>query len=266
MLKNRRPVIAVILVAILLGGGGFWLWRAPSETGNVLTLYGNIDIREVQPAFNDSGRIASVSVHEGVAVKRGQLLATLDDSRYAAALAQARAQMQARKQTLERLQAGSRPEEIAEAKAKMDALEAAHRNAEIVYKRYANLTVRNAASRQQLDDARAAAAVAFHQYEAAKQTYLLVKMGPRQEDIAAAREIEAEEEQHEERERLADLHVDPEEAIEAEDDRAGLQHGARLGFSRGSYKRTYCRAFPRRDGRLACSAKDGGKAGWPKRS
>lgn len=187
MLKNRRPVIAVILVAILLGGGGFWLWRAPSETGNVLTLYGNIDIREVQPAFNDSGRIASVSVHEGVAVKRGQLLATLDDSRYAAALAQARAQMQARKQTLERLQAGSRPEEIAEAKAKMDALEAAHRNAEIVYKRYANLTVRNAASRQQLDDARAAAAVAFHQYEAAKQTYLLVKMGPRQEDIAAAR-------------------------------------------------------------------------------
>lgn len=187
MPKKRRLAIVIVLLAALAGGGYLWVRHAPSGEDNVLTLYGNVDIREVKPAFNDSGRIAAILVHEGDTVRSRQLLAGLDDSRYAAALNQARAQMQARRQTLERLEAGSRPEEIAQAKADMEALEASYRNAERAYKRYANLATRDAASQQQLDDAKAAVEVAYHRHQAAKQTYMLVKMGPRKEEIAAAR-------------------------------------------------------------------------------
>ena len=44
-------------------------------------LYGDVDLRQVDLAFNDSGRIASVDVQEGDRVKRGEILARLDTSR-----------------------------------------------------------------------------------------------------------------------------------------------------------------------------------------
>ena len=55
-------------------------------------LYGNIDLREVDLAFNDSQRVASVLVHEGDSVRKGQVLARLDTSRLEPQLAQAQAQ------------------------------------------------------------------------------------------------------------------------------------------------------------------------------
>ena len=119
--------------------------REPSAAIGILALYGNIDIREVQPAFNDSGHVTEILVPEGAAVKRGQLLATLDDTRYAAALAKAKAQMQNQKQMLNKLLAGSRPEEIAQAKATMDALQATYLNDESNYLRYARLATTEAA-------------------------------------------------------------------------------------------------------------------------
>ena len=90
----------------------------------------------MQPAFNDSGPIATILVQEGAQVKRGDLLATIDDSRYAAALAQAKGQMDNLQQALAKLVAGSRPEEIEQAKATMDALQTTYLNDEATYKRY----------------------------------------------------------------------------------------------------------------------------------
>jgi HlyD family secretion protein len=120
-------------------------------------------------------------------VKRGDLLATLDDVRYAAALAQAKAQMDNQNQTLAKLLAGSRPEEIAQAKATMEALQTTYLNNEASYKRFADLAASNAGTIQQRDDAKAAFESGRQQYEAARQAYLLAVAGPRAEDIAAAR-------------------------------------------------------------------------------
>lgn len=182
-------VLAVVAVLVLAFGVGsyFWLTRRTADIGNTLSLYGNVDIREVQPAFNASGHITKILVHEGAAVKRGQLLATLDDARYAAALAQAKAQMQNQKHLLDKLLAGSRPEEIAQAKANMDALQVIYMNDEANYRRYAELASTSAASIQQRDNAKATFDAARQQYEAAKLAYVLAVKGPREEDIAAAR-------------------------------------------------------------------------------
>jgi HlyD family secretion protein len=187
MWKRVRIFLAVVVVLTLCGGGWFYLRRQAGDSGQTLTLYGDVDIREVQPAFNDSGVIASINVQEGSPVKCGDLLATLDDTRYAAALDQAKGTRENLRQTLAKLVAGSRPEEIAQAKATMDALEITYRNDETTYKRYADLAASSAATIQQRDDSKAAFEAARQQYEAAKQAYTLAVEGSRVEDIAAAR-------------------------------------------------------------------------------
>jgi len=98
----RARILLGILVLILLAGGAwFYLHRDASAPTDTLTLYGNIDIREVRPTFNASGRITSMLVEEGATVKKGQTLATLDDTRYKAALTRAKAEAAAAKVTLE---------------------------------------------------------------------------------------------------------------------------------------------------------------------
>lgn len=187
MSKRARILLVVLVVLALAGGGGFYLLRGPAQGTNALTLYGNVDIRELQPAFNDNGPITAEMVQEGSVVKRGELIATLDDRRYAAQLAQAKAQMQNQKQLLDKLLAGSRPEEIAQAKATMEALQATYLNDETIYRRYAKLVSTSSASIEQRDNAKAAFDAARQQYEAAKQAYILAVKGPRVEDIAAGR-------------------------------------------------------------------------------
>ncbi len=184
MSKKRVVVIVALLVALAVGVYA-WMHRESGAAGT-LVLYGDVDIREALPAFNDSGRITSIDVQEGSVVKRGQLLATIDDTRYSAALAQAIGMMDNQKEVLARLRAGSRPEEIAASRATMRALRTTARVNRIIYRRNARLIITHAVSQQALDEARAAYDSARHQYEAARQNYLLAVTGPRTEDIAAA--------------------------------------------------------------------------------
>ena len=185
---SRKRLLVLLMLAIALGIGG-WLYLRPnrSVTGAFAILYGNVDIREVQPAFNNSGPVTRMLVQEGDAIKMGELIATLDDTRFAAALAQAEGEMRNQEQVLARLLAGSRPEEIDQAKATMDALEVTYKNDEINYQRAQRLAETGAGTTRQSDDARAAYDAAKHQYEAARQAYILAVKGPRKEDIAAAR-------------------------------------------------------------------------------
>ena len=184
----KRRLLFLLLTLLALAAGGLVLVLTQGRTPIAsLALYGNVDIREVQPAFNDSGHVTRMLVQEGDVVKRGELIATLDDTRYAAALGQAKADMENAKEVLAKLLAGSRPEEIAQAQATMEALRVTYLNDEVTYSRYATLAAVHAAPIQQRDDARAAFDAARHQYEAARETYILAVKGPREEDIAAAR-------------------------------------------------------------------------------
>lgn len=183
--RKKLSLVAAVVVAAGVGGIAYLHWRA-SPPGDRLTLYGNVDIREINAAFYDSGRIQQLLVQEGDKVHKGELLATLDDSRFTDALIAANARAANQKQILAALLAGSRPEQIAQAKAQMDALEAVYQNNQANYRRYATLTPGGAATIQQRDDARAAFLNARQNYEAAKQAYILAVKGPRTEDIAAA--------------------------------------------------------------------------------
>ncbi|WP_198962771.1 efflux RND transporter periplasmic adaptor subunit [Mangrovitalea sediminis] len=149
MPKMARFLILLLLVGGI--GGGIWFYKhreSPSDPTQ-LTLYGNVDIREVQPAFNASGRITSLAVQEGARVKQGELLATLDSSRYTAALNQATAALAAAKVT--------------------------YQNNAVIYRRYTQLATTNATAIQQRDDARAAYQAAYATYQAQQAAVALAQ-------------------------------------------------------------------------------------------
>ena len=188
MNKRRRAALVIVAVGLVgIGIGWLYLRLHPAAAGHNLTLYGNVDIRESRPAFNDAGPVTQMLVAEGARVKQGELIATIDDSRYAARLAEARQRAQSLEADLARLMHGSRPEEIARTQAVMEGLRAIYENAKAVYARTAELLPQGVASTEDRDNAQAQLRSARGSYEAAKQAYMLAVKGPRAEDIAAAR-------------------------------------------------------------------------------
>jgi HlyD family secretion protein len=184
MKKKLIPII-VAIVAVLAGIG--WLRHNEAPPPNELTLHGNVDIRQVELAFNASGRITQIQVQEGDRVKTGQLLASLDTERLRLARQQAEAQAAAQREVVARYVAGSRPEEIRQARAQRDAARVAVQDAEAYYQRQVDLVARHFISQQQADSARFARDKARDQLKAAEESLRLAELGPRKEDVAAAR-------------------------------------------------------------------------------
>src|SRR5919198_2996629 len=114
----RRILLIVVLLAVAGAAASVpWWLTHRHKIAQELTLYGNVDLRQVELAFNNSERIADVLVQEGDHVWPGQVLARLDTRRLEPQVAQAEAQAAAQRQIVERLRHGSRPEEIAQAEA-----------------------------------------------------------------------------------------------------------------------------------------------------
>src|SRR5437588_6260635 len=109
-----RRMLLIGLLVVAAGAGGLWWWHTQRDRGpEELVLYGNVDLRQVLLAFNNSERITAVEAKEGQRVKRGDPLAKVDRSRLEPQVAQAEAQVAAQRHVVERLHNGSRPEEIA---------------------------------------------------------------------------------------------------------------------------------------------------------
>ncbi len=185
---KRLILVSLVVVAVAAAAGLYYGFRLnEGNASGELVLYGNIDIREADLAFNSAGRVESMLAEEGDTVEQGQLLATLDDKRYAAEVAAARAKIDAQQAVLDRLLAGSRPEEIAKARADANAIEASLRDAQAKLKRTERLAKNDFASRQQLDNDRSRVDTLEAQLKASQKALELVILGPRKEDIAEAR-------------------------------------------------------------------------------
>jgi HlyD family secretion protein len=187
--KHRTFFIAglLILVAIAAGFGLGRLGRNSDKDRNRLVLYGNVDLREVDLAFNDSERIAAVLVQEGDKITRGQVLARLDTSRLEPQTATAEAVMEAQRAVVEKLHHGSRPQDIAQARANVASAKADLVNAQQQWTRLTaltTLTTGRAISEQDLQSARAAMDSARAHLVVAQQGLDLARIGPRKEDIA----------------------------------------------------------------------------------
>ncbi len=187
-LRRRRLVIVVALVVLVFAAGLYYRYHErPALTTGPLVLYGNVDIREVDLAFNVPGLLKTLDVEEGDRVRPGQLLARLDDAPYRAELARAEAELVQAEARLRRLENGSRPQEIARAKARVAMLKARLRQALADLARTRALVGNDFASRQQLDAEQARVDSLKAEIRAAEADLSLAVEGPRKEDIAAAR-------------------------------------------------------------------------------
>jgi HlyD family secretion protein len=186
---NKKPVIvgAVALLAAIASVA--WYFHRKPVDAQSLVLFGNVDVRQVSLAFNGSERIGKLNVQEGDHVKTGQVLGTLDTRTLELRAAQAQAQIAVQQQALQRLKAGSRPEEVAQARAGVAAAQA---DADLARQQLDRLqgvrqtTAGRAVSQQDLDSAQARQKVAQAQLENARKAQQLVVTGPRKEDIAQA--------------------------------------------------------------------------------
>ena len=163
--------------------------RARRGPSNLLTLYGHVDIRQVELGFRVAGRLKSMQFEEGQAVGAGAVMAELDARTFEDELRAAEAEAAAQDANVAKLVAGSRPAELARARAAVDEAVAAEQNARAALKRAEQLLATQAISRSAYDDAVATARAAAARVASAKESLRLLVEGSRSEDIAAGRAL-----------------------------------------------------------------------------
>jgi HlyD family secretion protein len=206
-MRKRKPWRVVTLVGLILAAvaAGFWVVRSFANTPTVkvvrvavdpgaaagsvaLTASGYIVAHHtIQVGSKIVGKVVWIGVEAGDKVKKAQVLVRLDDTEYRAQLEQARANWVALKAKMKEEEVGSRPQEIAAARATMAQAGANFINAELTLKRTRALFNEKIDSTAQLDDAQAQYNATRAQLNNAQQNYQLVKIGPRIEDINYAR-------------------------------------------------------------------------------
>ena len=89
-MKKKSAVI--ILLIVIIAASTCFLTRS-KKNPNELTLYGNIEIRQVDMSFQIGGQILKMLKEEGDSVKKGELIAVLDDKDYRSNLQKAAAEV-----------------------------------------------------------------------------------------------------------------------------------------------------------------------------
>lgn len=201
-------ILGVILV-ILLAAGGFYAYgmlNKPAEVevmrvraasaGDPSVPAGDVILNatgyivaahKIELAAKVVGKVAWIGVEKGDVVKKDQELVRLEDDEYRAQVQQAQGQLANLQAALQRAINGSRPEEIAKAKADLDNAKANEVNAKVTLDRTRKLVDEGVLSKQSLDDAQAKYDSAAAQTISVYRTYDLAKLGPRKEDIDSAR-------------------------------------------------------------------------------
>ena len=207
--RDERPLWpwALGIVLVLAGGAGAWRWHVASAAPVVQTI--RVRVPEASSAASQSvvlnatgyvmaahkielaskviGRVAWVGVEMGDKIQKDQVLVRLEDDEYKARVAQQQGLLDNAKAALAELEAGSRPEEIANARAKLDQAKAELTNAQVSLARLKSLGNTRAVSQQQIDDADALVESRRAAMESQRQQYELARIGPRKEQIDAQR-------------------------------------------------------------------------------
>jgi len=183
-----KRIIPIVIILVGVAGVAAWLYhKHHDEQKTRLTLYGNVDIREVTLGFRVPGKLAKLLYDEGDKVKAGEVLASLDDEPYRNQVANARAQLDSLRARLKLRETGNRPEEIAQARSLVREREATAANAERLFKRYEELLASKTVALQDRDNAAASYDEAEARLKSARDNLALLEAGFRVEDIAQAK-------------------------------------------------------------------------------
>jgi HlyD family secretion protein len=191
---RKRSIWFVVGFAALAGVVliGWFVVLSDNNDDTTLELMGNIDVRQVSLAFKVEGRIESLNVDEGACVRANDIVASLDKRYFNDELRILCARRDNLAANLAKLEHGSRPEEIAQARAQSSDREAALKKAREDFERAEALVNKGGVSRQEFDRYQTTLESAEAQYKAIREAQQLIEIGPRKEDIDVARALLAE--------------------------------------------------------------------------
>jgi ABC exporter DevB family membrane fusion protein len=141
---------------------------------------------DIQVSAEIAGRLKSVEVEEGDRVRRGQVLAVLNNDDYRAQVASAAATLCAREADLRKVQNGARTEERQETLAAVNEAQAVMENARLQMERRQRLNRDGVVSREEAENYEREYKVAKARYDAAAQHFALIDDPSREEDVARA--------------------------------------------------------------------------------
>ncbi len=92
---KRSTLIKILLIAfgVSLLMLALYLVTRPQKNTHELTLYGNVDVRQVEIGFRVPGQVTELAFEEGDHVSEGDLMTTLDNTPYNSEVAQAEANL-----------------------------------------------------------------------------------------------------------------------------------------------------------------------------
>lgn len=138
---------------------------------------------EVEVGSELDGKIAEFFVKEGDGVKKGALIARLENKDIQAKLKEAKAELSVSKSRLKEVASGAREEEIKKAKAALEAAIADRETAEKEFKRYEQLFKDGFVPKSVLDEKERILKVAEAGVKEADEEKKLLEKGPKQETL-----------------------------------------------------------------------------------
>ncbi len=218
-MKKRLILVILAVVVLAIAGGILWSQRNGRDEALHIRLSGNMELTQVDISFKVAGKLIERAVNEGDTVKKGQLIARIDQvqtmrqnqaqqasvqsaqmqlSQSATSIAWQQATNEAdielRKAEIRQAQAnldqlvnGSRPEEIQQAQAAVADARTQAEQARLDWERAQTLYKNDDISTAQRDQYQARFNSTAALLRQAEERSALVKEGPRKEEIAAAR-------------------------------------------------------------------------------
>jgi HlyD family secretion protein len=179
---RTRLIAAVAVIAVVVAAVAVLVPRQAAAP----PIAGMVRQTEIRIAPEITGRLASVEVQAGQAVRKGEVLAVLDNPELTASLGEAKAAAASAKAERDRVFAGPRAEEVATLGRSVETAEANLLLARQEDARTVALAARDFASRQKLDESNASLAKAQADLELKQAQFAAARAGPTAEERALA--------------------------------------------------------------------------------
>jgi HlyD family secretion protein len=192
--------IIVVLAVIAVGfkyfgnpGHGAGTHEARVTLGNIdehIAARGRVEgiSEEIKVTSKLAGRLEDVRVEEGNHLKKGAVIAVLENNDLLAAVHAAEAQQEQARANLEKVMNGARQQEREEARATMEQARAEEQNARSLYDRWSALYQQGGfVSKERVEQLRDSWKAAKSKLDAASEHFQLINAPPRPEDAAMAK-------------------------------------------------------------------------------